>query len=483
MTIEQLTAARTAAVERMHEAAAAAEREDTEANHAAFLAERDAVEAARAALERGESIQRARAAHPLPSADPDPEPEPVAVQATLAAAGRAAGTVSVTREELVYPPGDYRTSFFRDLIRAKDGDQEARERLQRNNDQTADLLRERSRRAPDGSERQRLETQARTIADRYGSQARAISQTAGAGGEFVPPTWMNDQYAPLLRAGRAFADQCVSQPLPMGTNQLNVPKITTGATTAVQTDAGAVSNTDLVTTSVTAQYQTIAGRTIASYQLFDLGVPSMDGVIYQDLLASYWQQLDTALINGNVTNAKGFVNLTGINAITYTDASPTGPKLYPPIFQGVSSIQKGAFVPAQFVLMHPSTWNWFLSQLDGNSRPLALSIDSAAFNALAAFNPNAQGAAGNLAGYPVIVDANVPVNIGAGTNQAVIGIFNRQTLYIWEDVPRFKVADQTNIANLQYQFVLYGYYAVAFGRQPKMISAINGTGCIVQAGF
>lgn len=469
MNIEELRRRAAEAVQRMHAAAQAAEQApDDEALHGAFVEARSAVEASKVALERAEAIQRAREAHPEPQADPEPAEQRAA---STEPAARTTPGPAVTADEVIYTPyGSH--SFFGDLIRAKDGDAEARERLAKNNLQVADQLRERAKRAPDERQRARL-----------GAQARAISQTAGAGGEFVPPTWMNDQYAPLLRAGRPFADQCISQPLPMGTNQLNVPKITTGASTAVQSDGGAVSNTDIATTSVAAQYQTIAGRTIASYQLFDLGVPSMDGVIYQDLLADYWRTMDTNLISGNVTNAKGFLNLTGINAITYTDASPTGPEIYPAMFQGKSAIEKGAFVGVDFTLWHPSTWNWFLSQLDGNLRPLALSTEGAAFNAMGQFNGAAQGVAGNFAGLPVVVDANVPVNLGAGTNEARIGLFNRQTLYLWEDVPRFKIADQTNIANLQYQFVLYGYYAVAFGRQPKMISVLSGTGLIVQSGF
>jgi HK97 family phage major capsid protein len=477
MNLEELRRRYADAVTRMRAAAAAAEAApDDEALHGAFVEARTACEQAQAAVERGEAIERARQAHPEPEPAPDPEPDARVPEP-------ATSDARVTREELVYAPGDRRASFFGDLIAAKGGDSAARERLTRNNAQVVDAMAERVKRSSDVVERSRQAASLDALRERLGMETRAISQTAGAGGEFVPPTWLNDQYAPLLRAGRAFADQCISQPIAMGTNQINVPKVTTGASTAVQSDGGAVSNTDLATTSVTAQYQTIAGRTVASYQLFDLGVPSMDGVIYQDLLADYWRSLDSALINGNVTNAKGFLNLTGINAITFTNATPTGPLLYPPMFQGVSAIQKGAFVGVDFTLWHPSTWNWYLSQLDGNSRPLALSVEGAAFNAMGQFNRNAQGLAGNFAGFPVVVDANVPVNLGAGTNEARIGLFNRQTLYLYEDTPRFKIADQTNIANLQYQFVLYGYYAVAFGRQPKMISVLSGTGLVVQSGF
>jgi len=233
----------------------------------------------------------------------------------------------------------------------------------------------------------------------------------------------------------------------------------------------------------TAQVQTEAGRTVASYQSIDLGYSFNDQMIYEDLLADYWQKVDAAAINGAVVNAKGVLNVTGINAVTFTNAGPTAALLYPNVFQGKSQIEKNAFVPVGFSLWHPSTWNWYLSQLDSTGRPFALNTDLPGFNNIAQSGLEPQGVAGNFNGIPVVTDANVPVNLGAGTNQAPITLANRRTLYFYEGAPRFKVADQTSIANLQYQFVLYGYYAVAFPRQPKMIAVINGTGMIVQAGF
>lgn len=461
--IERARAAYTAAVERMHAAIAAIDAAGDDTDLTELRTEADAAigdaERAKAQLDQAEAIERARLAHPVQPAPADTAPEL-----------RTAGTIQVTREEDVYHPAS--RSVFLDLTQARNGDTDARDRLIRNSLQVKDQLMERAKRAQDPAVGRRLE-----------AESRAISQTATAGGEFIPPLWLNDQYAPLLRARRAFADQCYSQTLPDGTNSINFPKITTGASAAVQADGGAVSNTDQVTTTVTAQVQTIAGRSIASYQLVDMSQPGIDGVIYQDILGAYWQALDVALISGNVTNAKGFLNVSGINAVTYTDASPTGPELYAPMLQAKSQIDKGAFAPTQFTLWHPSTWNWYLSQLDTANRPLALATDLPSFNAMATFNPAAEGIAGNFQHLPVVVDANIPVNLGAGTNESRIGLFNRETLYLWEGVPKFKVADQTSIANLQYQFVLYGYYANAFARQPKMISVISGTGLIVQSGF
>lgn len=418
--------------------------EDRNAAISAADETRAAATTAKAELDTLEKIERAKA---------DLKPVAADVIATL-----LAGDIVVGREEDVYR--EDRGGFFLDLALAREHSPEAIERLHRNNKMQIGLREERRR---------------------AGKEVRAISQTATAGGEFIPPIWLAD-YAPKLRAGRAFLNALGTRPLPGKTNSINLPAITTGSTAAVQTDGGAPSNTDLVTAALTAQVQTVAGRSVASYQLVDLSQPGIDQVIYDDSLAAYNQAEDAAAISGAVTNAKGVLNVTGINAITYTDASPTVPELYTPIFQAKSSIEKGAFLGVDFALVHPSTWNWMLAGLDTANRPLATSFDATSFNRMAGFDWAAEGLVGNFNGVPVIGDANLPVNLGAGTNESRIVLVNRRGFDVWEGEPTFKVAEQTNLNNLQYLFVLYGYYA-AMSRQPKAISVVSGTGLIVQSGF
>jgi hypothetical protein len=76
----------------------------------------------------------------------------------------------------------------------------------------------------------------------------------------------------------------------------------------------------------------------------------------------------------------------------------------------------------------------------------------------------------------------MPTNLGGGTNESRLVFLNRRGFDFWESPPRFKVADQTSIANLQYQFVMYGFYATT-SRQAKMISIVSGTGMIPVSGF
>lgn len=449
--LKQITDARDAANARAIEALDAidaladdASKEDTDAATTAYRAAKDAALAAEQAVkdceERIES--RKQFTKSPDTADTDARERNAGAERTP--------RITTGTEEAVYR-ADTKTGFFRDLALAKSNDPAAWERLERNHKQ---------------------------VQERAG-----VNTTATSGGEFVPPDWTNELWAPFLRVGRPFADQCINLGNPIST-VWSLPRVTTGASVAVQSaDGAALSNTDEVTDSITAALQTVAGRSIASYQIMDLSEPGIDQVIYTDLLSALNAEVDRLLVNGTTTNAKGVLQLSGTNAVTYTQATPTGGNFWPFIFQGKNAIEKNAFVEVDFALMNPSTWNWFLSTLDTANRPLALATTGAAFNAMAEFNKNPQGLAGNIAGIPVITDANVPVNLGAGTNQAQVALINRSALLVKEGAPVFKVADQTSVTTLQYNFVLYKYLQQMFGRHPKKISVIGGTGLIVQSGF
>jgi HK97 family phage major capsid protein len=83
----------------------------------------------------------------------------------------------------------------------------------------------------------------------------------------VPPIWLLDEYLPLARAGRPFANSVNNRPLPQGTDSINIPKVLTGSSTAAQADLGAVSETDPGTGSVSIPVKAIAGQVDVSRQL------------------------------------------------------------------------------------------------------------------------------------------------------------------------------------------------------------------------
>ncbi|MGH2692328.1 MAG: phage major capsid protein [Actinomycetota bacterium] len=383
--------------------------------------------------------------------------------AVAAAAAATSPGVQVTSDPLVYERGNPKVSFMRDLALAQVGqNREAFERLHRHMEQLPAAI---AKRAAEGK-----------------LELRDISPTDTAGGEFVPPLWLLEEYAALARAARVTADLIGSRPLPPGTDSINIPRITTGATTATQAPNAAVSETDLVTASVEAPVRTIAGQEDAALQLIEQSPMSMDEVLFADLLADYAEQLDVNVINGNGTapNHRGILNVTGINAVTYTDATPTVGELYPKIADAVNRVHANRFMAATAIVMHPRRWNWIMAALDTTNRPLA--VPNPAYGG---FNPIAvqtqvvaEGIAGTLLGLPVYLDANVPTNLGAGTDEDRIIVFRVADSLLFEGALRTRALQETLAGTLAVRFQVYAYSAFTAGRYPVSVSAISGTGLV-----
>ncbi|HEU4422058.1 MAG TPA: phage major capsid protein [Pilimelia sp.] len=368
------------------------------------------------------------------------EEELTALSQRITPTGARTGGARVTNEPEVYRRGG-NVSYFRDLYRAQHGnDRTAVERLARND-----------------------------------QQVRALTTTDGAGGDFVPPLWMVNQFVELARAGRVVADQIAQQPLPGGTDTISLPKLATGTAVAEQaTQNTAVQNTDATTSSVSAAVATIAGQQVISQQLLDQSPVNMDDVLLADLAADYAIKLDTFVINNNAANKVGLLNVSGANAITYTDASPTPGELYAKVADAIQQIHTNRYMPADKILMHPRRWAWFLAALDTAGRPL---VTPDAMNSIAQQGGVvSQGRVGTLQGLPVYVDPNIPTNLGAGTNEDRIIVLRSTDSILYEGTPRSETFRETKADQLSVLLRFYNYAALHASRLPKSISIISGTG-------
>ncbi|MBW9118880.1 phage major capsid protein [Microbacterium trichothecenolyticum] len=355
----------------------------------------------------------------------------------------------VTSEPETYRKGG-QNSFFRDLYNAQvRGKTEAFERLERHN------------------------------------QERAISTTDGAGGEFVPPLWMVNDYIALARAGRVLANQLEPHDLPAGTDSISIPTVATGTATAAQaTQNSALQETDLTTSSVTAQVETIGGVQTVSVQLIEQSPVNIDDIVIADLATDLAVKIDTFAISNNATNKVGLLNVSGLNAVTYTDASPTVQELLPKIIAGSVAIGRNRKLPAEKVFMTPEMWGWIIASQDTQGRPLVVPTGFGASNAQGI----AEGAvAEGLAGYitslslPVYIDGNLPTNLGAGTNEHHTLVARTSDIHLYESAPKAEAFRETAAKNLGVVFRLYEYVAIHAGRYPKSIAKIAGTGTIVPA--
>jgi HK97 family phage major capsid protein len=282
----------------------------------------------------------------------------------------------------------------------------------------------------DGAARERL---TRHIAE---TQIEARDVGSSNVGGLVVPQYLVDDFAAILRAGRVTANVVRHEPLPPQGTALVVPRGNTGTTVAAQaTQNSAVSNTDLdFNSDLTVNVKTFAGQQNVSRQTLERGTPGIDRLVYGDLVADYAKKLDTSIISDDGTSGthKGLLSASGTNGVTYTQASPTAANFWPKLADAVQRVGGNRFLPADAILMHPRRWGWMLSQVDGNNRPLVISY--------AGFNPMgtgasgfSEGAVGSLLGINVYVDANIPTNLGAGTNEDRVFVIRAADPILWED--------------------------------------------------
>lgn len=311
-------------------------------------------------------------------------------------------------------------------------------------------------------------------------ETRALTTTDGAGGDMVPPLWMVQDYIALARAGRVIADQIRKQPLPPGTDQINLPRVATGTAVAEQTTQNvAVQNTDATTNSIAANVATIAGQQVLSLQLIEQSPINMDDILLMDLAADYATKLDVFVINNNATNKVGLLNVSGINAVTFTSASPTVALLYPKVADAVQQIHTGRFLPPQKVFMHPRRWAFLEAAVDTAGRPLALAASNMPQNTVALLSGvESQGFVGVIQGLPVFIDPNIPINLGAGTNEDRIIAARTDDVILYEGTPKAEAFRETKADQLSVLIRFYNYAALHASRYPKSISVIAGTGLV-----
>jgi HK97 family phage major capsid protein len=313
-----------------------------------------------------------------------------------------------------------------------------------------------------------------------GYEVRA-TQSSGTGNfaGLVVPQYLTDMYAPLARAMRPFADICNHHDLPPEGMTVNIPLLTTGQTVALQSSENAVgTSTAPNDTLLTENVQTATGNVQISRQDIDRGT-GIDEVVMQDLFRALASNIDSTLINQATTGLAALAQ-NSAGALTVT---PTLPLLYSKILGATSGVEAallGLALPSH-VIMYPYRWYWLTAQM-GSTWPLINTMGPQYPWNAGTMDPNAgydTGPRGMLpSGLKVIVDANVPVNLGVSTNQDIIFVVPADECHLWEDpsAPVYIRAEQPAAANLGVLMVIYEYFAYSFRRYTNAMQSVIGTG-------
>lgn len=292
----------------------------------------------------------------------------------------------------------------------------------------------------------------------------------------VVPQYLTELYAPATAALRPFADICNQHPLPADGMSVEISRVTTASSVALQsTQLTAVSATSMDDTLLTIPVKTAAGQQTMSRQAIDRGT-GIEDIVLQDLFNRYATALDSTLLTEGTT---GLSAVAQANA--YTDTTASGAELYPKLLGAASAVETNmlAMGAPSHAVMHSRRWYWLSSQLTSTWPMIAQpSIPTQAIGTNNA-TAYAQGVRGVLPnGLLVIVDNNIAVNGGAGTNEDEIYVVPNNECHLWEDpsAPVFIRAEQPSAANLGVVLVVYGYFAYTFGRYANAMQKVAGTG-------
>lgn len=308
-------------------------------------------------------------------------------------------------------------------------------------------------------------------------QRAAGDATTGAFTGLVVPQYLTDMYAPATANMRPFADICNKHPLPASGMTVNISRITTATTAALQaTELTSVSATSIDDTLMTENVQTAAGQQTLSRQAIERGT-GIEDVVMGDLYRRYATVLDSTLINQATTGLAAVAT-----ANTYTDATPTAAELYPKLHAGAAGVEAAllGFAIPSHVVMHSRRWYWLQSQVGPNwpfvQQP-GIDPQSGATNHAVMYGSGSRGILPN--GMLAIVDNNLVTNAGAGTED-IMYVVPADECHLWEDsnAPVFIRAEQPAAANLGVLMVLYGYFAYSFRRYANAVQSITGTGLI-----
>jgi HK97 family phage major capsid protein len=324
-------------------------------------------------------------------------------------------------------------------------------------------------------------------------ETRAVSSTGFAG--LVIPQYLADQYASALRNGRPTANVIRKAPLPAEGMTINVQRLTTGGTVAIQaTQNTNVSRTDQVWSDVAVPVVTIAGQQQVSRQSLERGTAGLDSIVYDDLVKAYAAEQDNQILNGSGAAGQmlGLRNSGGTAATLY-GAALTYSLFNKKIAGAVAAMAgSGTAIRPRVFIMHPRRWGWITGELDTTGRPIT--------SGLMAQNAAAQLAAGGAysgdAGItsvpeivgtlshnlPVITDANVSTAVGT-LNEDQVYLIDPEAHILWQEgdgMPRqlsfeqAPVSGQVNGTSLSTTLVVYGYSAFTAARYPAATGLIGG---------
>ena len=315
-----------------------------------------------------------------------------------------------------------------------------------------------------------------------------------------PPLWLIDRFATYPRPDRVLlnlidaAGNLIELPQKPGVSSISTLRLTTGTATNPEGPGTPGAEQDVVDAAVPTGATTdrdpttatrialIAGNATVPLPMVEQsgpGLAHMDQVLWKDLTSDYDSKVELQLLTGTggsgpFAQLLGLLNVTGVNSVTYTDATPTGTKF----IQVQSTLVGGGAAPQAIAAIgnkrkrKPEAW------MMTSSRAAWVAASEVALP-LALANQRGPGEFDLLA-YPTWENDSIPTNLGAAGNQDVVVCFRPSDLLVWESAPTMSVFTDVASGTLEARVQLRRHVGAVLGRYPTGVSVVSGTGMAVQ---
>jgi HK97 family phage major capsid protein len=318
------------------------------------------------------------------------------------------------------------------------------------------------------------------------AEQRASSSSGNFGG-MVIPAYLVDEFAPIAREGRPFANTVRGRELPPTGMTWTIPKGNTATLVGSQTTENtAVATQTYTVADLSGPIVTVAGSIAVSRQSLDRGT-NVDMIVMEDLAGAYAAELDRPLIHGAGTNNThyGILATTSVSTLTVTQTGATTQLRQ--VAQAIGQVHEGRKRAASVIVVHPRRWAYWLRATDTTNRPLITAEGNGPFNVFGQGQFSDDLIAGTLHGLPVILDANISTTLSYDVTQSsttdIVIVTRASDLILMEDnsMPTQVRYEETLSSNLSVNIVAWGYSGFTAGRYPSATVVLAGSGMTIPA--
>ena len=279
------------------------------------------------------------------------------------------------------------------------------------------------------------------------------------------PTQYLTEFISNTRFPRSAVDACSRGVLPPKGNTINVPALVdsngglsgVAPTVTVEPEAGAVSNTGMVTEYLTGTVNKYSGMNTLSIELLErTDNPGFFAELTQQMQNSYMNATDQAVITA--INATGFTS-TGVAATAAGIISYTA--------ESTANVYKNSGYFAQNFVGSTGIYNLLLGAVDTTGRPIFNAYQP---NAAALANAAGQVANNSVRGNVLGLDLYVDRFMTAGVADNSAFILAPEAFTVYESPQAYMSVNV--VSNLQVQVAIYGFMAT-IAKIPYGICRLN----------